>query len=405
MLNPKKLTQLGLFVGLLLSLTSFSGKAQAYYWMVRHGYTNCANCHADPSGGSLLTAYGRAQGELLLKTHYSDKDAEDPGPGGELLFGLVDFPSSVLVGAEFRGLAYSVFPKKGSTKSDAFLMQSDALAQIRLGRFRANASIGFAQSGASGAAITSNGGSNLVSRAHWLGLDLGSENQFLLRAGRFNLPFGIRSIEHTTFVRSITRTDINAAQNHGVALSYNDEHWRTELMALLGNFQTRPDKFRERGYAGYLEYAWTPTLATGLTSLTAYSALDARYQTSLLRQAHGLFVRYAPWQPLVLSVESDLLIDAIGDNQSTGSKSTTQLGIANLVQADYELIQGLHFIGIGELYAPSSGAGLSYSAWGGIDWFFYSHLDLRVDTVYQSYVIGADRTHAVSLVAQLHGYL
>src|SRR5262249_45092482 len=40
--------------------------ASAYPTMIRHGYTQCASCHTDPSGGTLLTEYGRAQSELLL---------------------------------------------------------------------------------------------------------------------------------------------------------------------------------------------------------------------------------------------------------------------------------------------------------------------------------------------------
>ena len=53
-----------LFV-LLLSRT-----AAAYPWMIRHEYTQCANCHADPAGGGLLNTYGRAQGEILMRMRY-----------------------------------------------------------------------------------------------------------------------------------------------------------------------------------------------------------------------------------------------------------------------------------------------------------------------------------------------
>lgn len=33
--------------------------AHAYAWMLKHQYTSCNACHADPSGGELLTSYGR----------------------------------------------------------------------------------------------------------------------------------------------------------------------------------------------------------------------------------------------------------------------------------------------------------------------------------------------------------
>ena len=40
--------------------------AHAYAWMLQHQYTSCGACHADPSGGELLTQYGRMlSGDML----------------------------------------------------------------------------------------------------------------------------------------------------------------------------------------------------------------------------------------------------------------------------------------------------------------------------------------------------
>lgn len=38
--------------------------------MIRHGYTNCSGCHADPSGGELLTLYGHAISYEALSTKW-----------------------------------------------------------------------------------------------------------------------------------------------------------------------------------------------------------------------------------------------------------------------------------------------------------------------------------------------
>jgi hypothetical protein len=51
-------------------------EAYAYPWMARHEYFGCATCHSDPSGGGLLTRYGRAQDELLLTMRYSGSGEE-----------------------------------------------------------------------------------------------------------------------------------------------------------------------------------------------------------------------------------------------------------------------------------------------------------------------------------------
>lgn len=49
--------------------------AFAYTWMIRHGYFGCSTCHASPQGGNTLTAYGRVQGDLLLRMHYGASEA------------------------------------------------------------------------------------------------------------------------------------------------------------------------------------------------------------------------------------------------------------------------------------------------------------------------------------------
>ena len=70
-----------------LAMLSAQPRAHAYAWMIRHGYTNCATCHADPSGGAVLTPYGRAQGSLLLAQDWARFDDERYVEQGELFHG------------------------------------------------------------------------------------------------------------------------------------------------------------------------------------------------------------------------------------------------------------------------------------------------------------------------------
>src|SRR5258706_3381357 len=57
-------------------------KAHAYTWMIKHGYGRCTVCHADPSGGELLTRYGRVQSDLLLRMRYSKDSVSAEGSKG-----------------------------------------------------------------------------------------------------------------------------------------------------------------------------------------------------------------------------------------------------------------------------------------------------------------------------------
>ena len=65
---------LALTLGLVV--LTFSARAHAYTWMIKHGYGNCGACHSDPSGGELLTVYGRAMSEAFLSSKYGG-DSDD----------------------------------------------------------------------------------------------------------------------------------------------------------------------------------------------------------------------------------------------------------------------------------------------------------------------------------------
>src|SRR5687768_7467411 len=72
--------------------------AHAYSWMIRHGYGGCPTCHVEPSGGELLTLYGRMQGDTLLSMQYGGGEggeaaAEEPDVGA--LWGAVDTPPNL----------------------------------------------------------------------------------------------------------------------------------------------------------------------------------------------------------------------------------------------------------------------------------------------------------------------
>jgi len=239
----------------------------------------------------------------------------------------------------------------------------------------------------------------MISRVHWVGIDLGEDNSWLLRAGRMNLPYGLRIMEHTMWVRTLTRTDINAAQQHGAALSYVGTNLRAELMGIVGNLQVSPDAYRERGYSGFLEIAVRENLAVGASSSITHAAQDADLLTPLWRHAHGLFGRYAPVGWVTLLSEADFTLYSQPPNINA-------LGVVGMLQADFEPIQGLHAIATGEwLDRKLATDGLSYGAWGSVAWFFAPHADLRADAVWQSLASFGSRVSATTLLGQVHLYL
>lgn len=373
----------------------FATTANAYPWMIRHEYTGCAMCHLDPSGGGVLTEYGRAQSDLLLRTQYS-KPAEEASTTSRFLWG-VPTPEWLFLGGSYRGMGMVQKAEGSPTVTRFAQMQADLRAGLRASVVRAGGSIGYDHQGAQAAQLTSGAKDNLVAREYWAGVAV-ADDSVLIRAGRVNLPFGLRHVEHTMWVRSTTHTDLNMGQQHGLAVAVNKDTVRAEVMGILGNFQVHPDAYRERGYAGYLEWSPKPAISLGLSSLMTTALLDIDTRTTRFRQAHGLFARVLPWKPLVLMAEGDVLV------RSPVSEPTA-VGMATMLQADLEAVQGVHIFLTGEAKAEGAGVKPSVGGWLSLNWFALPHVDLRVDGILQS--VGNTTTTGTNatLLTQLHVFL
>ena len=366
----------------LTAIALFSTAAHAYPSMIRNGYTQCATCHIDPSGGTLLTKYGRAQSEFLLSTRWGAAKEDEPAKFDQFLFGLVPLPDFLNLGGWAR-YGYLWNTVNGRLVDDRLLqMRLDLAAAVRVGPVRAAAQLGYASPSSAPftqlAWVTRNAGwGNLVSREHWIGLAFDNDS-VLVRGGRIFLPFGLRNIEHTSFVRTATRTDINQDAQDGIAVAISKENWRMEVMAILGNYSLRPDAFRERGFAGYFEIAPLSRLALGLSAFAtrADAALGSKGPT--LRQAYGLTARASPWTPLVFLGEVDLLITSSLGNGGVNA------GHADWLQADLEVLRGVHILTAVEGMTPPGGGASTLGLWGGVAWFVFPHFDVRADLIRRS---------------------
>jgi hypothetical protein len=461
--------------------------AHAYAWMIKRGYPSCPACHADPSGGELLTAYGRMISQLTLSTDWSGEggsgsnqhglqrkialrspesfaagpkaagpDApaesvtldEDKAEGGDakagdapaaegeateapaaeaaaetsssssssdsgestfgnFLFGAVTLPDWLLLGGSYRHL--NILPT-GEGKFKTFPMMMDLYGQAKFGAFSVGASIGGARVAAGSpyarrAQVTANQGDqwNLISRTHYLGYDILPE--LTVRAGRLNLPFGVRIPEHTMWVRQATNTDRESSQEHGVAIAYVGESLRGELMGIAGNYQVNPDKYRNRGYSGYLEYATSSNATLGISSLYTLTATDRATNSNLktAHQVHGAMARAGFGEKVALLAEADGIFTSRRDT-----------GYVGFLQVDVEAIQGVHVMVTGEMLdqgyvKPAVGATTiaprtagegkpKVGGWLTVAWFIYSHFDVRFDAIKRT-------AEDVSLLGQLHVYL
>ncbi len=398
------------FLAGLLGVSLVSTKAQAYVWMIRHGFSECGSCHVDPMGGETLTGMGRVMGQTLLSSDFGGKS---PSDAAMFLYGIPE-PDNVRLGGSFRGL--SIYDLD-TTNPVVFPMQADLYGAAFMGRFILAASVGVSRASnryehSSKAKLFGNiEGNDLiaVSRNHWLGYRLTDE--LMVRGGRINLPFGLRIPDHTMWVRSETTTDRESDQQHGLSLVYSSERFRGELLGSAGNYQM-PQQFRGYGYSGFLEYSFDPELALGVSTMLLYSTKDpltvdeavTSAQRAVLRHAHGVTARYVPFHELVLLAEADMM-----------KKTGTGVGYVGMATADLEPLRGLHVAltgevlnrgtpdpevfeeGVREFEGPGRGE-TRFGVWGTINWFLLPHLDLRFDII-------ARQRRPKQLLAQLHFYL
>jgi hypothetical protein len=382
------------FAVTLLVANLGASAAHAYPFMIRHGFAECGSCHVDPMGGETLTRMGRVMSEELLSTPWGPS----PSSASKLLF-AIDPPENLYLGGSLRALGLVNLETRNKR---VFPMQADVMLAGVVGKLTLAGSLGVSRASrrhehSSKARLLGNVEDEaliLVSRNHWLGYRPNAA--WMVRLGRINLPFGIRTPEHTLWVRSETLTDRESDQQHGVSAVYASGRLRAELLGSLGNFQLADDRLRERGYSGHLEYLLEPRLALGASSLLLRrEGDDAVREGTVLRQAHGLTARYSPATPVVLLVETDVLL-----------KTGSSIGYVGMASIDVEPLQGLHLASTGELVdrgKPPSGAGLGrgrpqLGAWFTLDWFFGPHFELRVDLVLR-------QGRGEMLQTQLHLYL
>jgi hypothetical protein len=369
--------------------------ARAHPWMIGEGEPACASCHADPSGAGLLTGYGRATSATVLST-------VDATAHRKAVFGALPEPEWLLYSLAYRGALLASDGEGAPASARAITMQADLRAQVTfLDRVRINGSLGFVPSGGQLAALRPDAPLQFVSREHWLGVDLGARRDVLLRAGRIPLPYGVRGAEHPMWVRTATRTDTAFQQQHGVSLSRSSARYRTEWMGILGNYQTGPDLYRERGYSGYYEQLVRRDVALGVSSLLtrAHGELYASRRRPVTRQAHGLFGRLVVAKPVVLLAQADMLA-----RRAEGRER--ELGVVALLQAQVRLVRGLHLLPALEAQQLRFGeGGASLGAWLSMLLFPYAHIETRLDLVARSVDTPAGRIESVTGLMSLHVYL
>jgi hypothetical protein len=216
--------RIGLFSALGL-LLGFANTTWAFPEMIRMGYVNCTACHVSPTGGGLLTDYGRSTSAEVLSTWARPK---------EELFGhgmIAAPPEWLKVGGDIRSIqTYMDTPT--STSTSFFPMQIDLELGVFFGKFSYVQSAGI-QGGPEGAPYKGQGISHrFYALYNWT-------EEIYTRVGKYFMPYGINLPDHTSFVRKSLGFNENQ-ETYNVDVGMIGENWNTILSLNFGRKDMTP---------------------------------------------------------------------------------------------------------------------------------------------------------------------
>jgi hypothetical protein len=206
---------------LLVLLLLVAQPALAFPEMVRKGYQSCVTCHVSPSGGGVLTDYGREIFKDVLSTWSRENEHQ-------LLHGLVNQPEFLKIGGDIRRVQ-SYVNTPASKTGRWFLMQANVEAALVVDRYTLAASADYDIQNPD-----VRGDDKWTSLKHYLMVQV---NDYVsLRAGKFQKNFGLGIPDHTTQIRRGIGFD-EGSETYNAELNYIAEKYSYSVTYVGG----RPD--------------------------------------------------------------------------------------------------------------------------------------------------------------------
>jgi hypothetical protein len=230
--------RLAFLVGLGLAVSAVPAGAEPIF--LARQYARCTTCHFSPTGGGLLTPYGRSLTREELSTMgRGHSSAPASGPDGEqaFLYGLLgNHLGKLSLGIDLRPGHLDVRFPGGQEKRD-LLMNAEITAAYR--------DKGWTVYGELGRQPLRAEGTRVDSFEHWVGFE--SQKGFGFRAGRFLPAYGVRFADHTAFNRKPLGLD-TFDQVYGLELSHTTDRHLIQVTASPGRADSIIDNDGTRGF-------------------------------------------------------------------------------------------------------------------------------------------------------------
>jgi hypothetical protein len=275
------------------ALALVAGPAHAEPAFLAKQYARCTTCHYSPSGGGLLTPYGRSLSrQELSSTGHSDALQQGAlGREEQFMWGLAgDALGPVSVGIDLRPSRLHL-DVAGAGSGRGLLMTADVLAAYRLRGWTLYGELGREPLPQ---------GSKIASYEYWVAHASASGLGF--RVGRFLPAYGIRFADHTAFTRSSLGFD-SYDQVYALELSQSGEGHLLQLSLGPGRADSvlHDDGRRAFTASGRFQLDLSPRSVLVASALyRASSRIEAR------NGGGGLAFGFAPTRHVSVWTEADV---------------------------------------------------------------------------------------------------
>jgi hypothetical protein len=299
-------------LGAVVVLLASRGAAAYPQFQFSSGTNRCSQCHYSPSGGGLLTSWGRDE----------SGDTISLGGDGAFLHGLVSLPSALNIGGDFRyAFAQNDVGNPAGAEFNHFPMQGDLYLR---GAFTESLSLNITV-GARGIVRPLDGSTagqvetmaeRFISREHYLMWRPSATGPYA-RVGRFFAPYGLRFVEHVYYVRRYTGFNLYE-ETYNLAGGYVGDEWEGHATLFAPVPTTLPDPLRsvgprEFGAAGYGELRLEKMSAIAGQFRVGIGSDESRYQVG------GVGKLWIEKARILLLGEADVI-----RQQFNGAKGQTQ---------------------------------------------------------------------------------
>jgi hypothetical protein len=275
----------------VLGLAAVASHAAAEPIFLSRQYTRCTNCHYSPTGGGLLTPYGRSLSREELSTFGASHGAASPSREQDFLFGALGKGlGPVSVGIELMPAHLSV-DAPGYSSSRDFLMNAALTAALQYRKWTFYGQVGRQPRGDE---------TRVTSFEHWVLYQ--SDKGVGVRVGRFLPAYGVHLADHTATTRATLGFD-NEDQIYGAELSYKSDRQLVQVAAGPGRAESLVSDQEQGSFTATGRWQFDLRPRTVLVASGVFrDATDLEPRSG----ATGLALGYAPGSRVTLWTEADV---------------------------------------------------------------------------------------------------